>query len=133
METSKEVETKQQEDSSQQDRKTTTFKELTMMAASSIEDDGIKLTEKQVDEILANRCKITDYIHKDKERAHERKMRHSYDSKYYFTGGAIVWLIIFIVSMLYYKEQILTILVSTGTFFGGYGFGAKNKSENEQE
>lgn len=124
MEPSRDIETKNQNGN------TTTLKELTLMAAS-MEDSGVKLTEKQVDEVLNNRCKITDYIHKDKERAHERKMTQSFDNKYYFTGGALVWLIIFIISMIYYKEQILTILVATGTFFGGYGFGASKKKEGE--
>src|ERR1700722_215113 len=77
-------------------------------------------TEKQVDEILAQRAKVIDYVHEDKKIA-------SADSRFYLKM-VLVFVLIFAALVLWLDKDIFSQVLSflAGLFgggLGGYGFG----------
>ena len=103
-----------------------------MMMASNFDESEVPLNENHITEILSQRREITGYIREDRKAEHEKFKIESWDKKFYFVGGVIVWLVMFLVSMMYYKEQVVTILVATMTFFGGYGFGSQQTKKTKE-
>ncbi len=103
-----------------------TLKQI-MMMAGSLDENNLPLNEGHVSEILSQRGRITEYIHDDRKRDFEKFKHESWDKKFFFALGAVVWLVVFVISIVFFKEQAVTILASTATFLGGYGLGSKDK------
>lgn len=100
-----------------------------MMMASNLDENSLPLNENHITEILSQRREITGYIHEDRKRDFEKFKHESWDKKFFYAIGVFVWLIVFVFSMMFYKEQVITILAATATFLGGYGLGSKSKQE----
>ncbi len=77
-------------------------------------------TEKQVDEILSQRGKVIDLVHKD-------KIRESSDKKYYFTVTFVCSLTVVVLVLFFAKQyltQVLSLIIGAS---GGYGFGRSQR------
>jgi cytochrome c1 len=91
-----------------------------MLLQKMVGGNNFTPTEKQVDEILAQKSKIIDYVHRDKQRS-------SYDSKFYLIV-VLIFVLIFSGLVIYFKPDLFSQVLSflTGIFgggLGGYGFG----------
>lgn len=92
---------------------------LTLLLQKIAGEDGASdLSESQVNEVLAQRRQVTDYIHKDRER-------ESFDLKFYLVI-ILVFILIFSGGVLWRKpdafSEVLSLLIGLfGGGFGGYG------------
>ncbi len=94
---------------------------FSIMMQKVLGENSFTPTEKQVDELLAQRNKVYGFIHEDKKI-------DSYDKKFYFIGALIASLVIIILVLFFAKEfltQILSLLIGA---FGGYGIGKAQKN-----
>ncbi len=100
-----------------------------MMMTSGLDENNLPFNEEHIAEVLSQRRQITGFIHEDRKREFERFKHESWDKKFFFAMSVIVWFAVFIISLIFFKEQVITILASTATFLGGYGLGSKSKSK----
>ena len=82
--------------------------------------DSLDITEKQVDEVLAQQRQIHEFVHQDKQR-------ESWDKRFYFFVTLVASLIV-IILVLFFAKQFLTqglSLIVGG--IGGYGLGRSQR------
>lgn len=100
-----------------------------MMMAGNLDENNLPFNDEHITEVLSQRREITGFIHEDRKREFERFRHESWDKKFFFAISVVVWLVVFLISLIFFKEQVITILASTATFLGGYGLGSKSKSK----
>jgi hypothetical protein len=84
-----------------------------------------KLTESQVDEVLAQRRQVMDYIHDD-------NTRDSYDAKFYLVV-VLIFITVFSLIVIYWKPELFSQVLSflAGIFGGGLG-GVRLSAERKE-
>ncbi len=92
-------------------------KTMTVLMQKVMGGDGsFEPTEEQVDEILAQKSKIIDYIHADKKQ-------DSKDGRFYFLA-LLIGVGVIILCVLFFAKEYLTQIVSAIVgALGGYGVG----------
>lgn len=94
---------------------------LSVLMRGMVGENAFVPTERQVDEMLAQRREVHNFIHEDKKM-------ESKDNRFYFGWTILVCLLIVMFVLFFAKEfltQVLSLIVGA---FGGYGFGRTHKS-----
>jgi len=108
-----------------------TQEEMSLLLQRIVGDD-ISLTEKQIDEVLSQRTKVHEFIHKERMQRHDRFLRTSSDRKFYFLW-AIGLSAVFGLLILFFKEQYFSEFISAVLgFLGGVGVSGLTKKISEE-
>lgn len=94
--------------------------------------DTPPLTEKQTDELLAQRRLILDYTRADRKDAHDRHKTNTITVRILGLVGVVAFLVIFLSVLLVKPDllpELLSLIIGGG---GGYGLGRAQGSNKEQ-
>lgn len=99
-------------------------KSMTVLMQKVMGGEGsFEPNEEQVDEILAQKSKIIDYVHQD-------KLRDSKDRRFYFLGILIALVTVVLLVLFFAKEYLTQIVSLIVGAFGGYGVGKSQQSKD---
>lgn len=97
------------------------------------DEHAFNLTEAQIDETLAQRRQVHEYIHKERMQKHEQ-FKLSWRSNLIGLCGTLIFIFTFgILIFIYRPEYIQQFLSAVLGFFGGYGFAkGENNLKNKE-
>ena len=106
--------------------------QLQVLLQKVIGEDNLNLSERQIDEILAQRKEVNKYIYDERMQRHDRFKISEKNKLHYFYGSSVLVVLIAGAVLVYHPEYFKEVLALLFGFAGGFGVGRNTRRKFEE-